>query len=237
MPNNNYKDQDMALWEQYREAKSPAARTELLKRFEPLIHSQVQKWDGIVPRDVLNNEAKVLTAKAIDSYDPSKGAALGTHVTNNLAPLSRTVYTYQNTARLPENITLRMQSYEAARDHLVSTLGREPTTDELRDELGWTANEINRIQQYNRKDLVESGGAVSGDFYATNDDDEDAELAAIYFSLMPEEKKLFEDMTGYNGAQKLSTQQILTKHNLTQAQLSYKKSLLTRKIQDMRQGA
>lgn len=236
MQTTDYKDRDMELWNQYSSTKSKDTKKQLLKQFEPLIYNQVKKWDGIVPRDVLKNEAKVLAANSFDTYNPNKGAALSTHVTNNLAPLSRTVYTYQNTARLPENVTLKMHSFNAANDHLTSVLGREPTTDELKDELGWTGTEINRIKQYNRKDLVESGGAVSGDFYDWSEDSEDDELAAIYFSLMPDEKKFFEDLTGYNGARTLSTKELLDKYNISQAQLSYKKSLLTKKVNKIRSG-
>ena len=230
------KEKDIRLWNKYKDTGDIVYKQQLLKQFTPLIHSQVKKWDGVVPIGVLTNEAKILASKAIDSYSPTKGAALGTHIANNLAPISRIVYTYQNTARLPENLTLKMQSFNSANEHLVSKLGREPTTDELRDELGWTAADINRIKTYNRNDLIESVGNVSGDFYGADDADDDSELAAIYFSLTPEEKRLFEDMTGYNTNIVLSTEQILKKYSLTQAQLSYKKHLLTQKIDRLRKG-
>jgi hypothetical protein len=82
---------------------------------------------------------------------------------------------------------------------------------------------------------VESVGGVSGDFY-TEDSEDDAELTALYFSLTPEEKNLFEDITGYNNSPKLSTPELLKKYGLTQAQLSYKKSLLSKKIERIRNG-
>lgn len=232
MSNTTLHDKDMELWKEFNQTGKKEVKTQLIKRFEPLIHSQVKRWQGIVPNDVLKNEAKVLTSKAITSYDPKKGTKLSTHITNNLAPLSRTIYTYQNTARLPENLTLKMHSYNAAQDYLTSFLGRDPTTDEIKDELGWTGTEINRIKQYNRNDLLESGAAVS-DFFDNKREKEDDELAAIYYSLLPDEKKLFEDITGYNGAKKLDTQELLKKHNMTQAQLSYKKTALTNKIKQI----
>jgi len=236
MVHNTFKDDDFTLWQTYQKSKSPQDKQFLLNRMDPLIQSQISKFKGVVPDEVLTNQAKVLASKALDTYNPDKGTALGTHVVNNIAPISRTIYTHQNTARLPENLTLKMRSYQNAEEELTSRLGREPTTDELQDELGWTGTEINRIKQYNRKDLVESAGEVSGDFFHSDDVDEDSELAAIFYSLTPNEKGLFEDLTGYNGARKLSTPEILEKHGLTQAQLSYKKTLLTRKIDNIRQG-
>lgn len=228
------KAKDIRLWNKYKDTGDVVYKQQLLKQFAPLIHSQVKKWDGVVPRGVLNNEAKLLASKAIDSYSPNKGAALSTHIANNLAPISRIIYTYQNTARLPENLTLKMQSFNGAQEHLVSSLGRDPTTDELKDELGWAASDINRIKNYNRKDLIESVGNVSGDFYNSDAMEQDSELAAIYYSLTPDEKPLFEDTTGYNTNIKLSTAQLLKKYNMSQAQLSYKKNLLTQKIDRIR---
>ena len=229
---SSLKDQNLVAWRKYKQTKSVQDRNALLKRFDGAIQSVVNKWSGPVPREVLTNEAKILAIKALDSYTEGRGTALATHVINNIQPISRTVYTYQNTARLPENLTLRMHSFTAANQHLESMLGRSPTTDELHDELGWTNSEINRIKDYNRKDLVESVGNVAGDFFSMADDADDAMLAALYFDLLPQEKRLFELVTGYNGVKKRSNPEIMKELNISQAQLSYQKTQLKTKIEN-----
>lgn len=230
------KTRDLKLWNTYKSYKRPEDRAALLRQFDPVIHNQVNKWAGPVPRNVLVNEAKLLALKAFDTYDPNKGTALASHVTNNLAPISRIVYTHQNTARLPENITLKVRAYTQAVDHLTTMYGREPTVDELHQELGWPVNEINRIQTYMTKDLVESVGGLNDNFYS-DDEDADADmLAAVYFDLTPTEKQLFEYTTGHNGKPKLSNPEIMRRLGLTQAQLSYQKSLLTKKIKRLLDG-
>lgn len=230
--NSTFKDDDLSLWKQYKASPTPQNREALLKRFDGVIQSQVNKWSGNMPRDVLLTKAKTLAAKAFDTYNPNAGAALATHLTNSLMPLSRLVYTYQNTARMPENITIQMNTYNQAVSHLTAVNGREPTTDELHDELGWSSSQISRVRDYNRRDLLESGQAVNGDFYAggSNDDDDDIILGGIYMELSPEEKTLFEYITGWNGKPKLSNPEIIKRTGMTQAQLSYKKTLLTNKI-------
>jgi len=185
-----YKNVDYQYWERYKNNKTPQNRSALLKRFAPLIQSRVNRWVGPVPRDILTNEAKLLAIKAFDSYDPKRGVALATHVTNGLAPLSRVVYSHQNTSRLPENLVIKTHSYQAAIDNFSTLHGREPTTDELHEELGWSKKEIDRIAKYLRKDLVESVGNVQGSFYDDSEDKDDDALAAIYFDLLPDEKKL-----------------------------------------------
>ena len=225
------KSTDLSLWETYSKTKDPQDRKKVMDALSPLLHSRIQKWKGPVPADILHAKAYQLAAKALDSYDPTRGVALSTHVVNNLGPISRVVYTYQNTARLPENVTLQVHSYQTAKDSLSNELGREPTTQELHETLGWPVSELNRMDSYIRRDLTESVGAVQGSFYSSHDDREQDALSAIYFDLLPDEKNLFEMLTGYNGKPKLTTNEILTKLGISQAQLSYKKTLLTKHIE------
>jgi len=224
------KSKDMQLWDTYNVSKSPTDKDILLKHLDPLIQKQVNKWAGSVPRNALETEAKMLAAKGLDNFNPSKGAGLATHVVNSMAPLSRLVYTNQNTARIPENVMLKLNSYNSAKDHLVTTLGRDPNTDELHQELGWNVNELNRMHNYVRKDLVESVGGLNDAFYDGSGGAEEDLLAAIYCSLLPLEKRLFEHTTGYNGKKLMTSPEIMDELSLSQAQLSYQKSLLTQKI-------
>ena len=226
----NTEDKDLAAWKAWKAYKSPMDRDKLFQRFESLITAQVNKWSGPVPRQALYNKAKVLAAGAFNSFDPSRGVKLSTHVTNALQPLSRLVYTHQNTVRLPENLAQRVGAYNTAVDRLSVIHGQEPSTVELHTELGWPVNEINRIKNYIRKDLVESVGGLNESFYSNTEDAEMDSLQAIWIDLTPEDRKLFEYSTGFNGVRKLSNPEIMQQMGLTQAQLSYKKSLLNKKI-------
>lgn len=229
--NTNYKAEDLELWKKYKQNPSIENRSALLKRFDGVIQGQVNKWAGPVSRDVLVSKAKLLAIEGFNSYNPNAGTALATHITNCLLPLSRTVYTYQNTARMPENITLKLNTYNTAVSEFKTLNGREPTTDELHNELGWSAPELQRISSYNRRDLVESGAEVSGRFFEQDEDDSDVILGGLYFELLPEEKVLFEHITGYNNAPVLSNTELSNKLGINIAQLSYKKKLLKQKIE------
>jgi len=234
--NAQFSDTDLAVWQEYKRNPSSVNKEKLLKRFDGVINNQVNKWAGPVSRDVLLNEARLLAGKAFDTFNPAAGASLATYLTNQLLPLSRVVYTYQNTVRMPENVTQKIRTFNLANNTLKVSLGREPTTDELHNELGWSASDITRIRDYNKRDLLESGPAITGDFYAADrDDEDDMILGGIYFELLPEEKKLFEYTTGYNGAKVLSNPEIMKRMNVTQAQLSYKKVQLRKKIESLMQ--
>lgn len=228
----NYVDDDIRAWREYKKSPTPLNRTNLLKRFDGLIQNQINRWQGPLPRETLEAEAKTLAVKAFDTYNPDVGAQLSTYLTNQLQPLSRLVYTYQNAARMPERIAQRMTSFNQANETLKLTLGRDPTTDELHNELGWTADDINKVRGYNRRDLVESGPAVSDNFFGEDQDDkDDVLLGAIYFELSPDEKQLFELVTGYNGVTPLKNPELAKKLGISIPQLSYRKENLRKHIE------
>lgn len=231
--NTQIKDEDLRLWKQYKMTKSLFDRSAILKRLDPIIQSQVNKWAGPIPREVLENEAKLLAIKALDTYDENKGATLSTHIVNSLQPISRLVYSHQNATRLPENLTLKLNSYLKAKDFLTTVNGHSPTLDELHQELGWSKKELNRIDMYHRKDLVESVGGMDESFYSNADDAADDVLTTIYMELTPQERELAGYSTGYWGMPKLNNTDIMKRMHISQAQLSYQKSLLKKKIQDL----
>jgi len=210
---------DLELWREWKKTKSPVTLELLLKELTPLINREVGKWGATVPRVALESKARILTIDALEKYDPHRGAAIGTHVTNRLRKLSRFVYPYQNVARLPENKQLLFNTFQVAQNKLYDEHGREPTVEEISDELGWNKKRVQDFQMsFNRRELVESEGAF------IDDDSSTSGLVDFYYhGLSPEDKSLFEDITGYGGKRSLSNSQLMTKYKLTQGQLSYRK--------------
>jgi len=128
----------------------------LMKQLHPVIYSQVERVSGTLPKSALSAEAKKWTYKAIESYDPTKGASLSTHVLNYLPKIRRLNYKFQNSARLPENLQLQYSNFQSAVSHLQEVLGREPTDDEIAKQLGWSKPLVVRFKGSLYDDLVES---------------------------------------------------------------------------------
>lgn len=228
------KQTDTELWKQYKARPTPENRAKLLKRFEGTIYKQVHKWEGPVASDVLVNEAKLLACKAFDSYNPNMGTSLLTHVTNGLMPLSRKVYTFQNTARIPENVILKLNKYQQAVDEFKQLEGRDPTTNELHGKLGWKPADIQRVRDYSIRNLVESGPEVSGSFYnrGVQEDIDESVLSGLYMGFDPTDKKIFEYSTGYNNKPVLSLDQLAKKLGMTKPQITYRKQLIRKQVED-----
>ena len=224
---------DHAAWETWKKSPTDANASALLAQVSPLIHREANKWSGTLARPLLEAEGKRLAMEAFHSYDPKKGAALGTHVVNSLQRMSRLSYANQNVARLPENKMLLYHSYNLAHSELADEHGRAPTVDELADHLGWP---IHKVEEYRtsvgRKELLESGGLFeTGDAGLYEADKQEHVVDFIHHGLTPQQKLIFEHLTGYAGADVLSNQEIQKKLGLTQGQYSYMKSKLIEHVE------
>ena len=229
---------DLEAWKTWKAKPTDANTSALLVQVSPLIHREVNKWSGTLARPLLETEGKRLAVTAFKTYDPSKGAALGTHVVNQLQRMSRLSYANQNVARLPENKMLLFHSYHLAHSELADELGRSPTTDELADRLGWP---IHKIEEYRtsigRKELLESGGLFeTGDAGLYDADKQEHLVDFIHHDLPPLQKSIFEHLTGYAGSEQLSNQAIQKKLNLTQGQYSYAKAKLIEHVEKIHGG-
>lgn len=222
---SSQKLQDVQLWKKWKRSRSDDDLQAVLTQLQPVIQTVVNRWQGTLARPTLETQAKVLTVKALGNYNPSK-AALNTHVTNQLQKLSRTVYKHSQSARLPEHKAVSMASFNAAYDQLQSELGREPTTSELSDSLGWGFMRTSEFQRaHGRKELLTSGEFNPASF--SIGDDEDPMVGYVYHDMAPKTQQLFEHITGYGGKPVLNNPELMKKFKMTQGQLSYQKRKLT----------
>jgi len=228
----NRQQQDLELWREWRKTNDAQILKKLLDRLQPLIYREVVKWGSTVPPAALESKGRLLTVEALQSYNPNRGAAIGTHITARLRKLSRHVYPHQNVARLPENKQLMFNTVSVAQNNLYDSLGRDPTVTELADELKWTSRKVVDFQNsFARRELVES----EGDF--RDIDKEDNTLTDFYYhGLAPEDQDVFGDITGYGGVKPKTNTQMRKKYQLTQGQLSYKKRKFITAIKGIQQG-
>lgn len=235
------KEKDLELWKAYKASPSQATLAPLMKAIDPIIQSEVNKWSGAIGRPPIEAKAKRLALEAIDSYDPNSAAALATHVTNRLMKLSRDVYTHQDAVRLPEYKKLNVLTYNKAFNDLQGNLGRDPTNQELAENLVWSPKKLSQVQSALNQELVQSMDVGAGMFEQQSiwgSDSDDGVLEYMYFDMSPEDKLLFEHSTGYTGKPILPNNELASKLNITPAQLSYKKKLLIQKIKKQQdQGA
>lgn len=224
---NDTKNRDVDLWRRWKATRSTADADALLRQLAPLINAQVDRWSRVAPRFLLENEAKRLTLKACESYDPSK-AALSTHVTHALAKLSREAYERQSTLSVPEAKRLAFNNVHRQRQLLEDQFGRPPSLDELADHMRLPQLRVQALlQEVGKRELMESGEGPS--FVHHVDDPEVMHLA--YHDLTPLQKRIFEMRTGYNGTRVVGGAEIMRSTGLTQGQLSHQLTKITATLQ------
>jgi DNA-directed RNA polymerase specialized sigma subunit len=163
------KDKDQELYERWATTKSKTDMGKLMSSLAPLVYKEVRRASGTLPVAALSAEAKKWTIKAIQSYDPSKGALISTHVGNYLPKVRRMNYKFQNAARLPENLQLKFQSYNHELAALTELLNREPTDAEMATALGWTKPQTVRFKSMLYSDLVESSSEKDSEYSRFNE--------------------------------------------------------------------
>lgn len=219
---------DTELWRSWSRLRSDTNMQNLLAQLDPLIQSEVNRWAGSLARPLLEIEAKRLAIDAIGSFSPSGGASLGSHVMNSLKRLSRLVYTHQNVGRIPEHQVLKLQSYNVAVNNLKDQLGRDPTVQEISEDLRWSKPYLARFQKSLRKEYVESGDTPP--IFDTNSGSSGT-IDFVYNDLPTLHKKIFEHTTGYGGAKILDNSELMKKLHLTQGQYSYQKRQVIDKVE------
>jgi DNA-directed RNA polymerase specialized sigma subunit len=125
---------------------------------------------------------------------------------------------------------LQFHSFNLAKEDLKEDLGRDPTSQEMADQLKWSPKKVEQFQtQFGRAELLESIDSPSGMFVAAT---HDPRIDYAYYGMSPRQQKIFEYTTGYLGSEQLSNTQIIKKLGITQGILSYEKT----KIREMLKG-
>lgn len=187
--NDFNKSTDLEFFERWRQTNSKEDLGKLVNQFQPLMYKQVKRLSGSVPQSALSAEAKKQTIIALETYDPSKGAALSTHVYNRLNKLKRLNSKYQNAVRLPENQHFSFSEFNNSVERLKNSLNREPTDDELAADLGWAKKEVKRLRERLYQDLYESGTEVGSSF--TKFDNTKVLKGLVEENLDPQEKMIW----------------------------------------------
>lgn len=225
---------DVDLWSQW---KTGGKRKDDLKplftQFRGTIRSQVNQWSGRVevPPTAIQAEFNKQFVNALNTYDPNKGANLNTWVTKNLTKGNRWVKNRQNIARIVETRAgKKVRQFQAAHSHLDDAYGREPTTIELADNLGWSAKEVGTLQKELRKSHVASQFEIDPVDVMPSKEKEALHTVRYGGELSPEEEHVFDYTLGWNGKPELGTVQAAKKLGYSPSKVSRLKKSITGKI-------
>jgi len=220
-------------FEQWKKDPSPDNLATVLKTLEPTVVSEVQRYSG--PKTLLRAKAKTLAIKAVQTYDPTKGAQLRSWVVTQLQPLSR--YSQRlRPVRVSEMAIRQAAEVHTQGKHLEEELGHTPTTEELADRVGISKERIEELQRTVRPVVSESSmvDPETGEPFqpaVTQTNVMDFASEAVYDSLTPREKQIYDWKTGGHGQAMMPNQEIAKRLGVTPALISQISQQIAGKIQ------
>jgi RNA polymerase sigma-B factor len=136
--------EEARLFQRYREDGDLAARDELIRRCLPLARRLALRYARTSePLDDLLQVASIGLIKAVDRYDPSRGAAFSSFaVPSILGELKRHFRDHGWAARVPRPVQERALRVNAAIERLNTQLARAPTPREVAAATGETVEEV-----------------------------------------------------------------------------------------------
>lgn len=214
--------------------KSDANLYACTKYLQPTIDTVLATMGG-AGNPQIAAKARVITAKAIKSYDPSYGASLKTHVTNQLRQLTRDLRKTDNVTSIPERVQLDGYAIYRAEKELTDEMGKEPTVQEIADRAHLSIKRIKEVRE--KMHAVSTEGAYQdngNNFLAGQDTDfsQDA-LDYVYNDSDRMDRLIIEYTTGYGGKKPLSVAEIKAKTGLTDVQISRRKSRIALRVKDI----
>jgi RNA polymerase primary sigma factor len=124
------------------------AREQMIKANLRLVVKIARDYEGIgLPLLDLISEGNIGLMKAVGRFDPKKGGKLSTYGSWWIKQsIKRALANQSKTIRLPVHLVDKISKMRRISMRLQEELGREPTDDELADELGITATRVRQMR-------------------------------------------------------------------------------------------
>jgi len=133
-----------ALMREYRTTRDPRVREAIVTRFLPLARSLARRFHtGAEPLDDLEQVAALALVKAVDAYDPDRGAAFSSYAVPCIAgAIKRHFRDYGWAVRVPRELQERAMNVHQLENRLQASAGEPPTVHELAREAGLSAEDV-----------------------------------------------------------------------------------------------
>lgn len=124
------------------------AREQMIKANLRLVVKIARDYEGIgLPLLDLISEGNIGLMKAVERFDPAKGGKLSTYGSWWIKQsIKRALANQSKTIRLPVHLVDKISKMRRTSMRLQEELGREPTDEELGEELGITASRVSQMR-------------------------------------------------------------------------------------------
>ena len=225
-------------WKKWKQTQTPEDFDTLMDAANPLISSAITSYaPGSAP--AVRSKARVLVAKAFNTYDPARKVKLNTHLYNQLQPLYREGGTYSS-VHTPERVTLDLKAMKRGFSELEDTLGREPSDREISDHTGMSSKRLKKLRSYDKPQMMESF------FEPAEGSDQDSNLPATekmanlwedyaYHSMSSPDQAIYDMKMGRNGRKAMSVTAIAKSMKISSGAVSQRLGRISKILQEAQQ--
>jgi DNA-directed RNA polymerase specialized sigma subunit len=227
---NEYTEQKNKPLDEYAQWKNKPTKenyNNLLRKLTPIIETALNSFGS----PSLKIRAYIIAANSLNSYDPSKGTALPTHIYNNLKGLHRYKAERSSAIHIPEQVRLdRHKIYEFEKDYL-DIHGVVPSDQTIADVFKISPKRVQKAKQVAESpELFDDKGVqiTTG----TGKTPEQVWMDYVYHDLDDTNKKVLEWTTGYGGKEMLPKHVIAKKLGVSAPAVSSRISTITKKLEE-----
>ncbi len=227
------------------------AREQMIKANLRLVVKIARDYDGIgLPLLDLISEGNIGLMKAVERFDPKKGGKLSTYGSWWIKQsIKRALANQSKTIRLPVHLVDKISKMRRLAMRLQEELGREPTDDELADELGMTPARVRQMrlaairpasldapigddESNYFSDVVEDENAVSP-YENLKDKTVTGMLQDMVKHLDPREATILRYRFGLDGGTEKTLEEVGEKFGVTRERVRQIQNLALRKLRKM----
>ncbi len=193
-----FRAQELAAIQRWQTDKNPNDFEFLYNNHQRMIDKAGNRYmrSAQLPKAAVRSDMLRQYINALRTYDPTKGAALSSHVTNHMQHTGRFLQKYQNIGKIMSTRTAHIGEFQRVLSQLTDELGREPSTTEISDQMTLSPKEIETLRREVRRDIMGEGPGGQQVL-------EQSRLAdRLYFehgSLNPEQQLVYEYTEGMFG--------------------------------------
>ncbi|MCX6874837.1 MAG: RNA polymerase sigma factor RpoD/SigA [Verrucomicrobia bacterium] len=218
-------------------AGDPEARVQMIRANLRLVVKIAQDYASYgMPVTDLISEGNIGLMKAVERFDPDKGGKLSTYAAWWIKQsIKRALANQSNAIRLPVHMVAKIAKMRRIAVLLTETLGREPTDEELADEVGLPRRKLTMLKQASQRPTsldspINDGesteyGEVIGDERATNplealsDKNMFGELDGLLDILDERERRIIDVRFGLTGCMPLTLEEVGRQFGVTRERI------------------